>query len=84
MMQLLPHNELIAFCPLSLPPFTSRKQSSLLQKDLTELRANQPVPTLKVKKKIPCDVLVILFSLCVLQYRRYMTNLSKKFKESQL
>ena len=66
------------------PPFTPREQISLLQEDLTELRANQPVPTLKVKKKIPCDVLVNLFSLCVLQYGRYMTNLSKKFKESQL
>ena len=60
------------------PPFTPREQPSLLQEDLTELRANQPVPTLKVKKKIPCDVLVNLFSLWALQYGRYMTNLSKK------
>ena len=78
MTQLLPHNGLIAFAP---PPLTARKQRSLLQEDLTELRANQPVLTLKVKKKILCDFLVNLFSLCVLQYGRYMTNLSKKFRE---
>ena len=64
MTQLLPHNGLIAFAPPLC--FTPREQFSLLQEDLTELRANQPVPTLKVKKKIPCDVLVNLFSLCVL------------------
>ena len=61
MTQLLPHNRLIAFAPP--PPFTPREQFSLLQEDL---RANQPIPTLKVKKKIPCDVLVNLFALCVL------------------
>ena len=63
MTQLLPHKGLIAFAP---PPFTPREQFFLLQEDLTELRADQPVPTLKVKKEIPCDVLVNLFSLCVL------------------
>ena len=61
------------------PPFMPRKQPSLLQEDLTKSRANQPVPTPKVKKKITCDVLVNLFSLRVLQHGRYMTNLSKKF-----
>ena len=65
MTQLSPHNGLIAFAPPP-SPFTSREQFSLLQEDLTELRANQPVPTLKVKKKIPCDVLVNVFALCVL------------------
>ena len=55
-----------ADCICPPPPFTPREQFFLLQEDLTELRANQPVPTLKVKKKIPCDVLVNLFSLCVL------------------
>ena len=79
MTQLLPHKGLIAFAPPPpLPPLTAREQPSLLQEDLTELRANQPVPTLKVKKKIPCDVLVNLFSLHVLQYGRYMTLFEQK------